>query len=143
MSHELQAELLRLKAQKAKAVEEEDYEAAAVLKRKIKVLEDTEASLRVDYGPLPQHAQHAEPEKAALKEVKEALKEREHGEDLWQMPPASMRLVEEERIFIERSKMAMRQKDPLTVQKTPKDPKLIVKMFMLKTKKCFHIFKKK
>ena len=75
MSHELQAELLRLKAQKAKAVEEEDYEAAAVLKRKIKVLEDTEASLRVDYGPLPQHAQHAEPEKAALKEVKEALKE--------------------------------------------------------------------
>ncbi|CAL1148489.1 unnamed protein product [Cladocopium goreaui] len=49
------------------------------------------------------------------------VKRKEHGEDLWQMPSKDLKLIEDERIFIERSKLAMRQKGVTddTVQGVP------------------------
>ncbi|CAK8988846.1 unnamed protein product [Durusdinium trenchii] len=120
--HNLAAEVARLKEAKQRAVEEEDYEEAAVLKRKIKVLEDT-------LGETVKYQSRREVNEPATKEVEpvspkpkvKPLSQIQHGEDLWQMPPADLRLIEDERIFIERSKMAMRQKGVTddTVQGVP------------------------
>eukprot|EP00434_Breviolum_minutum_P033411 symbB.v1.2.029563.t1/scaffold3247.1/size61943/1 len=120
---ELVAEIRRLKEEKARAVEEEDYEEAAVLKRRIKVLEDTLGqsvqyeSRKVD----PSAVAAVSEETVSPKSTVKPLSQKEHGEDLWQMPPKEMKLVEDERIFIERSKLAMRQKGVTddTVQGVP------------------------
>lgn len=101
--HNLAAEVARLKEAKQRAVEEEDYEEAAVLKRKIKVLEDT-------LGETVKYQSRREVNEPATKEVEpvspkpkvKPLSQIQHGEDLWQMPPADLRLIEDERIFIER-----------------------------------------
>ena len=84
----------------------EDYEEAAVLKRKIKVLEDTLGeSVRYETRPSAAGASTAASAKAGTspKPKKKPMSQLQHGEDLWQMPPEDMKLIEDERIFIERS----------------------------------------
>lgn len=117
---ELVAEVSRLKAAKQKAVEDEEYEEAAVLKRRIKVLEDTLGeAVRFEASQAPaSDAPPADP----VPTVEEPPRQLAHGETLWQDDTQNMRLIDEERIFKQRSKLAMRQKAVTddTVQGVPK-----------------------
>ncbi|OLP99582.1 RecQ-mediated genome instability protein 1 [Symbiodinium microadriaticum] len=117
---ELTLEIQRLKEAKQQAVEEEEYEEAAALKRRIKVLEDTlgeAVRYEARANRPPRQDSSASPPKATPKPLSQRLP----GEDLWQMPSENMKLVEEERIFLQKSKMAMRQKGVTddTVQGVP------------------------
>eukprot|EP00930_Biecheleria_cincta_P028311 TRINITY_DN19745_c0_g2_i1.p1 TRINITY_DN19745_c0_g2~~TRINITY_DN19745_c0_g2_i1.p1 ORF type:complete len:890 (-),score=213.80 TRINITY_DN19745_c0_g2_i1:44-2686(-) len=116
---ELVAEVSRLKAAKQKAVEDEEYEEAAVLKRRIKVLEDT-LGQAVQFEASQAPASEAPPADA-VPTVEKPVSELAHGETLWQDDTQNMRLIDEERIFKQRSKLAMRQRGVTddTVQGVP------------------------
>jgi len=108
---EIIAEVQRLKVAKNRAVEEEEFEEAAALKRRIKVLEDT----------LGEQVKYEEKQAAKEKKIREANKpperpqpklqsQMEHGESLWQMPSENLKLHDDEREFITRSKTAQMRK---------------------------------
>lgn len=103
---EVAAEIQRLKAAKEAAVAEEQYEEAAILKRQIKVLEDT-------LGEADSATQSGAPAKSTRRadvQPQKALSQMQRGEALWKMPSSNTKLMDHEREFLERSKMAIRHK---------------------------------
>jgi len=107
---EIEAEVVRLKALKQRAVEEEEFEEAATLKRRIKVLEDTLGE-QVKYEERQAAAilaAKATPQMPkAVEQNRKPLSKQDHGAALSQMPSETMKLMPEEREFVQKSRMAM------------------------------------
>lgn len=107
---QLVAEVEKLKMEKQRAVAEEEFETAAALKRRIKVLEDTLGEV-VEYEA-KKAARQASAADSPPKPPppKKPLSQVQHGEALWEMPSENMKLVPEEREFIQRSRVAQMRK---------------------------------
>jgi len=112
---EIEDEVRRLKVAKQQAVEEEEFEEAAALKRRIKVLEDTlgeqvkyEDRLANKDASLVAQQQMVSDAVRRQRQSNKAASEVEHREQLTQMPSENMKMVPEEREFVMKSKLAMK-----------------------------------
>lgn len=109
---EIQEEVRHLKMAKQQAVEEEEFEEAANLKRRIKVLEDTLGEqVRFEELVAANEAVAAQRVREITKGVRKqhkSVSQQEHGEALMQMPSENMKLVPEEREFLTKSRMAVK-----------------------------------